>query len=203
MSIRRALTAGAALLAAAVLSTTPAHATGLTYPVSGGGSSLPGTAPFAASSTSPLTLGPISCSSAAVPTSPTSSITTGPSVVDVVTVNKLSPLSCAFAGGITLTSSGSWRMHGTSAATSANNDVIAVHLHDVAISATNAICRFNATGQVNGTFNEATQTLTINEPASSGNLKASNVAGCLGMITSGAGLAMNVSLVTPSSLYLG
>ena len=203
MFIRRALATGAALLATAVLAAGPAHATGLTYTVSGGGSSAPGTAPFVASSTSSLTLGPIVCTSAAVPASPASVITTGPSVVDILTLNRLAGSGCT--GSTSVTSTGSWTMHGTTTATAGSTDVVAVHLHGVSLVVAGAICRFTVTGAglVDGTFDEATQRLTISEPAASGTLTVSNVSGCLGQVQNGSSIGMNVVLATSSALYLG
>lgn len=199
MTIRRALTAGAALLAAAVLSTTPADATGLTYAVTAGGSSAPGSVPFSATSTA-LALGGYTCTG---PTSSTGSISRGPSVVNVVSAG-LTTSGCSGMGPATITFSGSWTMHGTTAATSAANDAVSVHLHGVSVTVNGGnVCRFTATGQLDGTFHEATQTLSINETAATSDLIAANVIGCLGVVKSGGGVPVNVSLVTPNGLYLG
>ncbi len=199
MVIRRARAAGAALLATTVLAAGPAHATGLTYAVTAGGSSAPGSAPFSATSTS-LALGGYTCTG---PTSSTGSISRGPAVVDVVSAN-LATSGCSGMGPATITFSGTWTMHGTSAATSASNDVVGVHLHGVTVAVNGGtVCRFTATGQLDGTFDEATQTLSINETAATSDLVAANVVGCLGVVKSGGGVPVTVSLTTPSGLYLG
>ncbi len=200
MTIRRALTAGAALLAAAVLSTTPAHATGLTYAVTAGGSSAPGSAPFSATPSGALAIAGYTCTG---PTSSTGTISRGPSVLNILSAS-LTTSGCGGMGSATITFSGGWLMHGTSPATSATNDVVSVHLHGVNVTVNGGtICRFTATGQLDGSFDEATQTLTINETAATSDLIAANVIGCFGIVKSGGGVPVNVSLVTPSALYLG
>lgn len=65
-------------------------------------------------------------------------------------------------------------------------DLIVGHVA-IGVTATSnpAICSYSVTGTAAATFNEATQVLTINEPANSGNLVISNASGCLGRIQNG------------------
>ena len=181
------VTAGLALAGVAVAG--PALATGSSYTVSVGGSSAAGTHNITATTTGSLSFAvptlSMSCTSANVPTSPASTVASGTSITDIAAINKINFAGCVGPGGtLAVTTVGTWKLHGTSAATS-GNDVISGHVENITANVSNAVCKFTVTGQANGTFDEATQTLQVSETGFTGNLKVSNVTGCLGQVTSG------------------
>lgn len=167
----------------------PASATGSTYIVSVGGSSTSGGHLLTATTAGPvvwkvptLTWG---CAMANIPTSPASVVTSGPAVTDVAHVAKLNVLGCTWPGGaLGVTSVGSWKLHGVSPATS-GSDVIKVHLENITINMSNAVCTFTVAGRMDGLLDEATQQLKLDESGFTGNLKVFNVVGCLGQVHNG------------------
>lgn len=190
MKIKQAAFGAAALALAAVATAGPALATGNAYTVAVGGSTAAGTHAITATTTGPLSFAvptlTMGCSSANVPASPASSVTSGTAVTDIAAINRINFSGCTGPGGaLTVTSAGTWRLHGTGPATAAATDVVSGHVENITATVGNAVCRFTVTGKADGTFNEATQQLVVNETGFSGDLKVSNVTGCLGQVVSG------------------
>lgn len=180
MKIRNAAIGTAALALGAVAIAGPALATGSAYTVSFGGSTAAADNPFTASSGSvalsvPLVSMP--CTSASVPASPVSTVTSGTGVTDLAKLNKVAFTGCSGPGGaLTVATSGTWLLHGTSAATSGSSDVIDGHIENITARVTNAACDFTVTGTARGSFDEATQKLTVAETGgASGQLKVTAV----------------------------
>ena len=188
MKIKHAVVGSAALALVALAG--PAMATGSAYTVSVGGSSAPATNVLTATAPSTLNFAvptlSMSCTSATVPASPASSVFSGTSITDIAAINRVNFAGCTGPGGaLSVATVGSWKLHGTSAATAGASDVISGHIENITANVSNAVCRFTVTGQANGSFNEGTQALTINETGFTGNLKVSAVTGCLGQVTNG------------------
>ncbi len=205
MKIKHAVVGSAALALVALAG--PAMATGSAYTVSVGGSSAPATNALTATAPSALTFAvptlSMTCANAAVPASPASSVFSGTSITDIAAINRVNFAGCTGPGGaLTVATVGSWKLHGTSAATS-GNDVISGHIENITANVSNAVCRFTVTGSANGTFDEATQKLTINETGFTGNLKVSTASGCLGQVTTGQNANFNgVFNVTSAAIDL-
>jgi hypothetical protein len=190
MKIKHAAIGTAALALAGVAVAGPALATGNAYTVAVGGSSAAGTHNITATTTGTLSFAvptlSMGCSSANVPASPASTVTSGTGVVDIASINKINFVGCTGPGGsLAVTTSGTWKLHGTSAATSGATDVVTGHVENITANVSNAVCKFTVTGKADGSFDEATQKLTIAETGFSGDLKVSNVTGCLGQVTNG------------------
>ncbi len=192
MTIRRVMAGLCAGVLVLVMG--PVMATGNSYTVAVGGSSKSGQAPFSASTDTGLwysletpagTFLNLSCASASVPSSPSSIIHKGMNIVDIGEITRMYFNSCSWPGGTaTVVTSGVWKLHGVSGATSAATDSVGVHLEDVTISFSTAICRYVVTGGLDGTFSESTQKLTIDEKADGTGQEAmvTNVLGCLGQV---------------------
>lgn len=190
MKIRR-VAAGLAA-AALVLVMGPAMASGNSYTVAVGGSSTSGEATFSATTDSSLayslekpdgTFLNLTCASASIPSSPSSIVHKGVSIVDVGEITKMYFNSCTWPGGTaTVVTSGVWKLHGVSGATSASTDTVKVHLENITIAFSTAICSYRVTGGLDGSFSESTQKLTIDEKADGAGQEAAvtNVVGCLG-----------------------
>lgn len=189
MRTRRAL---AGLVAGAlVLVMWPAMATGNSYTVAVGGSATSGSHAISASSVASLTWRnerpdgaflTMSCSSMSAPAA-TSSVSSGAEVVDIARFAGVTLQSCVMPmGALAVTTSGTWTMHATGAATAATTDVVPVHLSNVSIRWANAVCQFTAVGGLDGRFDEATQRLEINELADGTGeaFTVTGVRGCLG-----------------------
>lgn len=191
MKIKHAAIGAAALALAGVAAAGPALASGNAYTVSVGGSSAAGTHPITATATGTLTFAvptlSMTCNNTTnVPSSPVSSVTSGTGVTDIASINKINFNGCTGPGGsLAVTTVGSWKLHGTSAATSAATDVISGHIDDIQANVSNAVCSFTVTGSATGSYNEASKVIQINETGFTGNLKVSNVRGCLGRVQSG------------------
>lgn len=195
MKMRRVVAGLAA--AALVLVMGPAMASGNSYTVAVGGSEATADHTFTATSTGYFTWwwekpdGSFlkwPCSSATIPASPASYAHSGSSRTDLLTVNKFFLNSCPGPGGaLTAVAAGSWRLHGTSPATPASNDVVKVHIEDISITWSNAICRWTVSGGADGTFDEATQRITFDEQAdgTGQSLTVTGVVGCLGQWKNG------------------
>lgn len=190
MRIKQKLASTAALGALALAVAGPAVATGNAYTVSVGGSSAPGTHPITASAPSTLiwqvpTLS-MTCSSASVPASPASAVTSGAGVTDIFAINKVNFVGCTLPGGaLAVTTSGPWTFRGNSAAGPSAADVVTGSLDGFKATWANAVCKFTVTGSPASSFDESTQKFAINETGFTGNLKVSNAIGCLGKITNG------------------
>ena len=179
---------------ALVLVTGPAMASGNSYTVAVGGSSSAAQRQISASTDAAPsywmekpdgTFLKASCSSADIPSLPTNVVNAGTSVVDIAVIGRFTMINCPLAIGTgTVTSVGSWKLHGTSAATNAATDLIAVHLDDVAFQFSNSVCSVTVTGGLDGSFSESTQKLTIDEKADGVGQSATvtNVVGCLGQV---------------------
>ncbi|KQY56113.1 hypothetical protein ASD11_16755 [Aeromicrobium sp. Root495] len=207
MKIKNAAIATAGLALAGVAVAGPALATGSSYTVAVGGSSAAGTHNITATSSGPLgfavptlTMG---CTSAAVPASPVSTVASGTAITDIASINKINFTGCTGPGGaLTVTTVGSWKLHATGAATSAATDVIAGHVDSITANVANAVCKFTVTGKANGTYNEGTKVLNVSETGFTGNLKVSNVVGCLGQVQNGqsANFTGSFNVVSPDGL---
>ncbi|MCL8250090.1 hypothetical protein AERO_01730 [Aeromicrobium fastidiosum] len=190
MKIKHAAIGTAALALAGVAVAGPALATGSAYTVAVGGSSAAGTHTITAASSGTLSFAvptlTMGCSSAAVPASPVSTVASGTGITDIASINKINFSGCTGPGGsLTVTTVGSWKLHGTGAATSGATDVVAGHVDNITATVSNAVCRFTVTGKADGSFDEAAQKLTVAETGFTGNLKVSNVTGCLGQVVNG------------------
>ena len=81
---------------------------------------------------------------------------------------------------------GTWRLNATGVATAAPTDVVRVNVGSISIAFAGPFssCVFTVSGKVDGTFDEATQKLRIDESGFTGNLSVgSTVTGCLGLIS--------------------
>ncbi len=190
MKIKHAAVGTAALALAGVAVAGPALATGNAYTVAVGGSSAAGTHNITATTTGSLSFAvptlTMGCSSAAVPASPASTVASGTSITDIASINKINFTGCTGPGGaLAVTTVGSWKLHGTSAATAGATDVVSGHVDNITANVSNAVCKFTVTGKANGSFDEATQKLTVSETGFTGNLKVSAVTGCLGQVQNG------------------
>lgn len=204
MRIKHAALGGAVVALAGVVAAAPAMATGSSYTVAVGGSSAAGTHNITAASTGSLSFAvptlSMGCTSAAVPSSPASTVASGTGVVDIASINKINFSGCTGPGGaLTVTTSGSWKLHGTSAASTAPSDVVSGHVENITAVVANPVCRFTVTGSANGSFDESTQQLNVNETGFTGNLKVSNVTGCLGQVQNGqsANFSGNFQVTSP------
>lgn len=130
------------------------------------------------------------CSSIATPPAATtvSSVTSGTQVSDLATVPDLRFASCStFGGALAFTPTGSWTLRGTSPATTGSSDIVRTRFDDVGLRIGNAVCRITIVGGLDGSFNEATQKLTIDERADGTGAEATmpDVVGCLGQVKRG------------------
>lgn len=189
---------GATLLALVGLG--PAQATGWTYFTPG----PPATYSLTFSAPASVTFATNTCSSGAVSSATT---VTGVPVVDLVSFNAMTFSGCVgIAGPSTITMTGAWKLHGTSAASSGMSDTITVHVDNIVASVRHAvnpaICSYTVTGKADGTFNEGPQSLVLTENGLGGDLTVSNVSGCLGQVTNGQAAPFTGNFVT-SGLYIG
>lgn len=187
-TVRRLLAGTAAALCLAV-GVGPAGATGSSYTLSVGGSSVPGAHGITATSAqvhwaSPtLTWG---CSSATVPSTPPSSVQGGVAVTDLVRLSKVSFVGCVFPGGaMATTSAGQWVFHGSGDASATSTDVVDGHLDDISLTWQNAVCSITVTGSASASFHESTQRLLVDETGFTGTLLVSRAIGCLGQVRTG------------------
>lgn len=191
MKIKHAALGGAVVALVGVVAAAPAMATGSSYTVSVGGSSAAGSHPITATATGTLnfnvpTLSMTCNNTSNVPASPVSSVASGTGVTDIASINKINFNGCTGPGGtLAVTTVGSWKLHGTSAATSGATDVINGHIEGITANVSNAVCGFTVTGSAKGTYNEGTKVLQVNETGFTGSLKVSNVRGCLGQVQNG------------------
>ena len=174
----------------------PALATGLSTTVAVGGSTAAGTHPITAASSGTLSFAAektdgtyltMSCSSAAVPSSPVSTVASG-TVTDIAKINKLNFTGCTGPGGtLTVATSGTWLVHRTGGTvTSAQTDTLKGHVENITANVGNLVCKFTVTGKAAGTVAEGTQTLKVNETAATtAGLTVSNIQGCGGQLKSG------------------
>ena len=192
MKIRRVMAGlGAGVL---VLVIGPAMATGNSYTVAVGGSSQPAQRQVTAASDGPIvfsmekpdgTFLKMSCSTSSVRPSSGSVFSVGTNIVDVAAVDSFSFSTCTGIGGAPIfASSGTWKLHGTSPATSGASDTVGIHLENVTLHYSLAICQFTIVGGLDGSFSESTQKLTIDEKADGTGAEATvtNVSGCLGQV---------------------
>ena len=187
------LAAGAGVVGL-VLAAGPAFATGNSYTVAVGGSSTAGTAAVTATSDAALefyaekpdgSFLKLTCASSAVPSGSGSVVNKGTGITDVANLQGVTFSTCSGPGGtLNVTTSGTWKLHGTSTATSTASDTIQGHIENVTANASNAVCSFTVTGGADGSFSESTQKLSVNEQANGVGqaLPVSGVSGCLGQI---------------------
>ncbi len=188
---------GAALLALVGLG--PAQATGWTYYTPG----PPATYSLTFSAPASITFATNTCSGAAS----SGTTVTGMPVIDLVSFNAMTFTGCVGIGGpSTITMTGAWKLHGTSAATPAMTDNITVHVDNIVATVRHAvnplICSYTVTGKADGTFGEVPQALALTENGLGGDLTVSNVTGCLGQVTNGQAAPFTGTYVT-SGLYFG
>ncbi|RNL64840.1 hypothetical protein EFK50_02290 [Nocardioides marmoriginsengisoli] len=145
-------------------------------------------------------------------------VNSGSGITDIGEIRTSAWTSCAGPGGIlNVTQVGTWKIHGTGAVTPAQTDVIAGHVENVRahVESPTGICKFdvagNPTGTIpgsaRGTVDEATQKLSVLESGFVGNLYVYNVVGCLGQIQSGnvadmVGYTTSTGTVLPANLSL-
>lgn len=189
----RHLVAGVATVGVVALSG-PAFAAGPPYTVAVGGSTSGTQAVTAASSGSVQfsarnnagTVINMNCTSV----SGNGTVTKGTGLTQVATITSTTWTGCRVPGGpANVTQTGIWNITGTgSTATAAATDTVAGYVGNVnagVATSPSTICSFTVTGQANGSFNEATQTLNVNETGYTGNLTLSGVSGCLGQLQNG------------------
>jgi hypothetical protein len=190
----RHLVAGAATVGLVALSG-PAFAAGPPYTVAVGGSTSgtqavtatsTGTVQFTARNNSGVIIN-MNCTSV----SGNGTVTKGTGLTQVATITSTTWVGCRIPGGpATVTQNGIWNLTGTgSTATAGTSDTVAGYVGNanasVALTSSPALCSFTVTGQADGTFNEATQQLVINETGYSGDLTLSSVGPCLGQLQNG------------------
>ncbi|WP_447645002.1 hypothetical protein [Nocardioides zeae] len=190
----RTLAAGAAV-AAVVTVSSPAFAAGPPYTVSVGGSSAAGSHAITAASTGAVTFNARNSSGTVINMNCTSvsgsgTVTSGTGVNPVASIGTTTWTGCTIPGGAaTVTHNGTWNITGTGTNATTGNESIAGYVGaanaSVRTTANPNVCRFDVTGQARGTFNEATQQLSISETGYTGNLKLSNVVNCLGQLQNG------------------
>jgi hypothetical protein len=213
----KTLTVGAATIGLIALAG-PAFAAGPPYTVSVGGSSAAGSHPFTATSTGTVvfnaknnagTVINMNCTSV----SAAGTVTSGTGVNPVATITSTTWNGCKIPGGnATVTQSGNWNLTGTGSASTAD-ETIAGYVGNVsagvALTASPGTCSFTAAGPVaggaatpgkaNGSFNETTQQIVINETGYTGNLTLSGVGPCLGQLQNGnkANFAATLNVTSP------
>jgi len=203
---KRYLTMGASLIGAVALAAGPALASGNAYTVSSG-TFTSGDHDFTASNTTGITFNvkhlangnivSMPCDGVTIPdTGGSAQVHDGTGIVDIATFDSSAWAGCHFGNlPLTVTQSGTWAIHGTGAATSGTNDVIDGHVDGVhaSVAASPAIlCNFTVDGttdadpgKANGSFDESSQVLSVNETGYTGNLVVHNVHGCSGAISDG------------------
>ncbi len=209
MKVRRVMAGlGAGVL---VLVMGPAMATGNSYTVAVGGSSASSQASFTASSDGSIsyqtekpdgTFLNWTCVAGAVPAGSGSVVNAGSGVVDIAHLHGVTLTACgSFGGNLAMTTAGTWTMHATSPVTSASSDSVSVHLENVTIVVSNPVCSYRVTGGLDGSFNEATQKLTIDEKADGTGQSATvaNVVGCLGQVINGGKFKLRATFSTVTS----
>lgn len=209
ITARRLLAAAAAALCLAV-GVGPAGATGNSVTVAVGGTIAQASHPVTATTTGSVSWATPTfswtCTSAKIPASPFSEVHAGTAVVDVLSIRALSFQGCTLPVGLPTAAVVPATLHVTSAASAGSNDVVSGHLDDLTVVSSNAICGFTVTGSARFSFNESTQQLAIDETGFTGNLRASNVRGCLGLVRNGQAmnLTMNLQVNSPDgSINIG
>jgi len=133
--------------------------------------------------------------------SSTGQVHSGPFAPEIADINTVAFSTCHGPGGtMTVSKVGTapWTLYATGGYTDANNDTIVTGYVDnvnahVKTSPLSTVCNFDVTGLALGSFNETTQTLTVDETGFSGDLLLSNVggsgtgtgSGCLGDLHNG------------------
>lgn len=202
------LAAGAAA-AAIVAVSSPAFAAGPPYTVSVGGSSAAGSHSITAASTGAVSFSARNNAGTVINMNCTSvsgsgTVTSGTGLSQIASIGATTWTGCTIPGGAaTVTQSGTWTVNGTGTNASAGNETIAGNVGNVSAgvftTANPAVCSFNVTGFARGSFNEATQQLVVSETGYTGNLKLSNVSGCLGRLQNGnpANFATTLNVTSP------
>lgn len=185
----------------------PALATGSSYTVSVGGSTAPGT--HAATAVADPIAGTTrrvefkvrnnagtTIKMGCIGASGTGIIRSGTGITDIGEISTSNWANCTGPGGkLDVTQIGTWTIHGTSAVTPAQTDVITGHVENVRahVASPTGICSFDVggnptgtiAGRASGTVDEATQKVSVLESGFTGNLYVYNVVGCLGQIQNG------------------
>lgn len=133
----------------------------------------------------------------------TGSVVAGTNKNPVATITSTTWTGCRVPGGnAKVTQSGVWDLTGTGSNATTGNETIAGYIGNVtagvATTPIASVCSFTVTGQANGSFNEATQVLNVNETGYTGNLTLSGVTGCLGDLQNGnpANFVANLSITS-------
>lgn len=202
MRIRRILALATASLVLAT--TTAAHAAGPPYTVAVGGSTT-GTQAITFASSGAVqfstrnnagTVINMNCTSL----SGSATVTKGAGVNPLWSITSTTWNGCRAPGGpVGLTQIGTWNLSGTGSNATSGTETIAGYIGNLTMgvvwSPPTSICSYTVTGQLNGSFNEATQTLNINETGYTGNATLSGVSGCLGQLQNGNAMNFVTSLV--------
>lgn len=201
--------AAAAAAAAVITVSSPAFAAGPPYTVSVGGSSAAGSHAITAASTGTVQFSARNAGGTVINMNCTSvrgagTVTSGTGVNPVAAITSTTWTGCSIPGGAaTVTHNGTWNITGTGTNATTGNESIAGYVGganaSVQTTANPNICRFTVTGQANGSFNEATQQLSISQTGYTSNLTLSNVVGCLGQLQNGnpANMVANLAVTSP------
>ena len=204
MKIRHTLAVAAAALVLAT--TTAAYAAGPPYTVAVGGSTT-GTQAIAFASSGAVQIAwrtnagtriAFNCTSV----SGSGVLAKGVGVNPVAVVTSTTWIGCRAPGGAsTITQNGTWSLAGTGSNATSGTETIAGLLGNVSFGYSwtpSSICSFTVSGSLDTTFNEATQTLQIDESGFSGDAVLSSVSGCLGQAQNGNPFDLVTNLVVSS-----
>ena len=192
MRIRHILALATASLALAT--TTAAHAAGPPYTVAIGGSTT-GTQVMTFTSTGTVQLSwkndagtilNMNCTSI----SGSATVAKGVGVNPFGSITSTTWTGCRMVlGAATFTQNGVWTLAGSGGNATSGTETIAGEFGNfslgIALTAAPSICSFTVSGKLSNTFNEATQTLQINETGYTGNAVLSNVGPCVGQAQNG------------------
>lgn len=200
----------AAATAAVVLGAPAAFASGMSYTVAVGGSTAAGMHNVTADNTTGVTfqvndagaVRTMTCTDVHFPGTGAPAtdayVNSGSGIVDIADLASSTWNGCLFAGQpLTVEQIGTWVLNGDGAANVGATDVISGHVHaiqaHVVDTATGGLlCDFtvsgtagNNDGRADGTYNEASKVLSVNETDYTGNLRVWNVSGCFNQLTDG------------------
>ena len=191
MKLRHMLALAIASLVLAT--TTAAHAAGPPYTVAIGGSTT-GTQAMTFTSTGSVQIAwrtnagtriAFNCTSV----SGNGAVAKGVGVNPVAAITSTTWIGCRAPGGpSTITQNGTWSLAGTGSNATPGTETIAGQLGNVSFGYSwtpSSICSFTVSGSLDTTFNEATQTLQVNETGFTGKATLSNVQECLGQAQNG------------------
>lgn len=197
LSMKRLLTGVTTTAAvAAVLALTAGPASAITYTVTVGGS---GTGTHAANASmnniaftdvTHIPNTPGACTTA----SGTGHVYAGSSIDPVADVSSSAWSGCTIKGSIpiTVTPSGTWKMHVTALTAGGATG----YVDNVTATVTSPVCSFTLTGSFDGSWSNSGQTLTATNPAgTSHHLVTSGTVGCVGLGANGDTIIVNTGTV--------